>query len=474
MSVEFIAGNALVSWEQQPQLSNEFLYARVSLLYPLGDAFAGSAASPDPSRPRLVDGVPHTRQDWSEVESPFVWRDISASAGVIFRVCNGFGMDSDEDFECLSQTFDISTSQGVDNRGPIIDLVGVTPTSIDPGDVVTATLRLRDISGISDGSDFDIYFEGCAGGEACGVDRSVSLSEDGAETVAILQATWPAWEFGCGEFGLFLGAADSLGNNEFFTYPIDVSCVPPGMTLPPGATTPSRPEFISMRETAHAEGRISWSAPASDGGVAVSDYIIEYAFQNDDSWTTFEDGISTATSAILTGLEHSTYYSLRISAVNLLGASHPSYTTAIGFTGTPYAPEALQVTCADGDTDDLLLDPVVVGDVEVYTACGPDVAEVALSWRAVEVAVGLGQSLPPEEWTDADYMHDYWVTDFIVEYSSDNGSTWATFDDGISAVRLITVSGLSPSTIYTFRVSAINGAGTSPASNTVSVETLSQ
>ncbi|MDP6496179.1 MAG: hypothetical protein QGI09_12460, partial [Dehalococcoidia bacterium] len=104
----------------------------------------------------------------------------------------------------------------------------------DPGDVVTATLRLRDVSGISEYFNAAFPEQPMAPSNRGAADLSVSLTEDRAETVAIVQATWPAWEFGCDEFFLQLMVTDLVFNASFFSYPIDVSCAIPETTPPAG------------------------------------------------------------------------------------------------------------------------------------------------------------------------------------------------------------------------------------------------
>jgi hypothetical protein len=75
--------------------------------------------------------------------------------------------------------------------------------------------------------------------------------------------------------------------------------------------------------------------------------------------------------------------------------------------------------------------------------------EVALSWTAP----GNGGSA---------------ITDYVIEQSSNNGSSWTTVADGTSTATSYTVTGLTNGTAYVFRVSAKNIVGTGTASSTVS------
>ncbi len=67
---------------------------------------------------------------------------------------------------------------------------------------------------------------------------------------------------------------------------------------------------------------LSWTAPVSNGGSAITDYVIEYKTNAASTWTTFSDGTSTSTSATVTGLTGSTAYNFRISTVNANGTGN--------------------------------------------------------------------------------------------------------------------------------------------------------
>ena len=64
-------------------------------------------------------------------------------------------------------------------------------------------------------------------------------------------------------------------------------------------------------------------------------------------------------------------------------------------------------------------------------------------------------------------------SDYIIEYSVNGGSSWLTFQDGVSTALSATVSELVNGTTYQFRVLAVNSVGISDASNTATARASS-
>ena len=172
------------------------------------------------------------------------------------------------------------------------------------------------------------------------------------------------------------------------------------------------------------EADLTWSAPSSDGGSPITDYTIEVSANSGVSWTTVSDGASTATSATVTGLVNGSTYVFRIAASNAYGtSSFSTQSTDTFIAGPPGVPTGLGASPGNG--------------------------QVGLAWNA---PVDTGGSP---------------ITDYVIEYSTDNAS-WLVFADGTSTATSTTKTGLSNGTLYYFRASAVNAAGTSPAGSTTS------
>lgn len=88
-------------------------------------------------------------------------------------------------------------------------------------------------------------------------------------------------------------------------------------------TVPSTPTSI-FSTAGNGQISLSWSAPSNNGDSPILDYIIEYSSDNGLNWVTFSDGLSTSTSATITGLTNDRVYLFRVSAINSVGSSSAS------------------------------------------------------------------------------------------------------------------------------------------------------
>jgi hypothetical protein len=186
-------------------------------------------------------------------------------------------------------------------------------------------------------------------------------------------------------------------------------------------TTPGAPTSVSG---VRGDGSVtlSWTAPGSNGGSAVSDYRIEFA--SGGAYSTFSDGTSASTSATVTGLTNGTAYTFRVSAINAGGTGTASTaSSAVTPLSVPSVPQSLSATSSN--------------------------QRVVLNWNAPSSTGGSA------------------ITDYVAEYSTNGSSGWVAFGT-VSSVRSETATGLTNGTLYYFRVSAVNTVGTGTATSNVS------
>lgn len=74
-------------------------------------------------------------------------------------------------------------------------------------------------------------------------------------------------------------------------------------------------------------------------------------------------------------------------------------------------------------------------------------------------------------WAAPTYNNGAAITDYTIQYSSNSGSSWSTFSHAASTATSITVTGLTNSTTYIFRVAAVNSVGTGSYSDNSSSAT---
>lgn len=104
-------------------------------------------------------------------------------------------------------------------------------------------------------------------------------------------------------------------------------------TITVTATAPAAPTGLSAT-AGNTQASLSWTA-ASNGGSAITDYLIEYSTDN-STWSTFADGTSTGTSATVTGLTNGILYYFRVSAINDVDTGSSSSAVS----ATPVAPSS--------------------------------------------------------------------------------------------------------------------------------------
>ena len=195
----------------------------------------------------------------------------------------------------------------------------------------------------------------------------------------------------------------------------------------PAATVPGAPTGV-MASGANSSAIVSWTAPSSVGGSAISRYTVTAA----DSTASARGGqtctwSSGPLSCALGGLVNGDSYNFIVTATNSLGTSAPSNASSavIPAITAPSAPTALVATPGNGT--------------------------VALSWTA-----------PPNGGSA--------ITGYnVYKGTTSGGENYAIPVNGTTFVpgTTVTVSGLSNSQSYFFTVKAVNATGASLASSEV-------
>ena len=198
-----------------------------------------------------------------------------------------------------------------------------------------------------------------------------------------------------------------------------------------GATAPGAPTGLTATASGTTAINLSWSAPASTGGSAITGYKIEVSSNGGSSWTNLVANTSnTTTTYAHTGLTAGTTRHYRVSAINANGTGDPS-NVANATTGAtaPGAPTDLTAT-ASGTT------------------------AINLSWSAPASTGGSA------------------ITGYKIEVSSNGGSSWTNLVANTSnTTTTYAHTGLTAGATRHYRVSAINANGTGVPSNVANATT---
>jgi len=203
-----------------------------------------------------------------------------------------------------------------------------------------------------------------------------------------------------------VAAVNAVGQGDFSA---------PSAVITPDALPPAAPtNVVAVRGDQQVV--VTWTAPTNVGTSPLTDYTIQFSSTGGATWTTFPDGVSTATSATVTGLTNGVAYVFRVAAVNKNGASPWSATTApVTPLGLPAQPVVTSLTAGN--------------------------AVLNVSWTTPS-----GNGLP--------------ITGYVVQYQT--GAT--TVNVPLGVVNSTTVTGVVNGQAYTVRVAAVTAAGQGPFS----------
>ncbi len=189
------------------------------------------------------------------------------------------------------------------------------------------------------------------------------------------------------------------------------------------ATTPGAPTSVDSSTVTGTDIRLTWVAPTNNGGASITDYTVQYKVGVGGSWTTFTSPASTNLYRLVTGLSPSTTYYFQVAARNSVGLG--TYSSAFGPVTTGAAPTVPETPTA-------------------VSAGSATSSSLSVSWTAPTNNGGSS------------------ILDYTIQKSTD-GTTWTSAATGASSPH--TVTGLSASTSYVFRVAARNSVGLGPYSD---------
>jgi hypothetical protein len=217
-----------------------------------------------------------------------------------------------------------------------------------------------------------------------------------------------------------------LTNGTPYSFQVAATNENPSSPGPPSAsasatpsTVPGAPTGLTAQSYQNAAVPLSWTAPTTDGGAMITDYVVQYRPSNQSAWSAFAHSPSNATTITVSSLTNGTLYYFRVAAVNASGTS--PYTAVVSAT------------------------PSTVPDAPTNLKATPGNAQVQLSWSS-----GPSDGGSP-------------ITNFKIEYKLSSSPAWTGVQYSMTTT---TVYFLKNGSSYDFRVSAINASGTSLPSDT--------
>jgi subtilisin family serine protease len=177
-------------------------------------------------------------------------------------------------------------------------------------------------------------------------------------------------------------------------------------------TTAAAPATLSVTATSASAIALAWSAPVMTNGLYPVDYRVDYRPAGSGSWTTSNDGVSSATTTTVAGLAPKSRYEFTVTAITQQGVTSSASS------------------------------PVVAG----ITQSG-----IPSAVRSLKLSVRATTSLT-FAWATPANLNGGVIGDYIVTYRRLGTSKWYTFKDGVSTRRTAKLTGLRRWTSYQVRI----------------------
>ena len=245
-----------------------------------------------------------------------------------------------------------------------------------------------------------------------------------------------------------------------------------------GATVPGAPTGLTATASGTTAINLSWSAPASTGGSAITGYKIESSSDGGSSWSDLVANTSnTTTTYAHTGLTAGTTRHYRVSAITGYRIEVSSNGTSIwtnlvantSNTATTYAHTGLTA----GTTRHYRVSAINANGTGVPSnvanattgATAPGAPTGLTATASGTTAINLSWSAPGSTGGSA-------ITGYRIEVSSNGGSSWTNLVANTSnTTTTYAHTGLAAGATRHYRVSAINTNGTGTASNVANATT---
>ncbi len=297
------------------------------------------------------------------------------------------------------------------------------------------------------------------------------------------------------------------------------------------ATVPGTPAGLTAIAVSPTQVNLFWSAPASDGGAAISGYKIEY--KTGSFYSTLVENTGQVTTYSHTGMTTGTTYTYKISALNSIGASTASADVSITPTSTstataPGAPAGLTaiatsptkidlswnapsnnggypitgykiqyrtgsiqyadlITNTASTTTTFSHNGITAGQLYIYrvytitsfATSEKSSLEVTVQPKSTSASTAPGAptglaaiATSPTKidlsWNAPSNNGGYPITGYKIEYKKDAGSYLSLVSNTANATTSYSHTGLTTGATYTYKISAISSIGTSAASTEAS------